>query len=459
MATLQCCLVGFDAVSVSTVQGLAHLFSEQLAVEWEFRAGLGTPCHLLVCDVDTPAGEQAWRTHGFGFARVLATAGGQGGHTLVLRKPFRGYGPDGLIHVLNEGARMQAERAGPAEPATPAPAAPPPAPAPRRGGWFRSALRSLPRIFTGFTHLPDYGPAPVRAAAPAAAPEPVVPPWQPPPEPVDIPRYRPMPAYAEADADAEPVAMPAGSTALTLRVPEPALVGEVVPHRGRAHSHPGTDLALAPEVVEVNLLTALRRFRSLSQVAVIRFEDVPTICVVSETEMFYSLASLQKMYELPPSSLTPARVTIARNSHQGRKEAQSYYQSGSQSYFVSMPATPLKHLFWVATLRCAGTDELAHYGTGAYRFKMWPDLALLPHEPFHVTWCGLLARQAVTVASLAASTGNTPLQAAVFLSACEELGILERSSSAPTLLIGSEHPSDRNKVFRSFLNRLGFSRP
>ena len=223
-------------------------------------------------------------------------------------------------------------------------------------------------------------------------------------------------------------------------------------------------LATVPETIETDLLTALRRFRSLSQVAVIRFGDMPTICVVSATEMFYSLISLQGLYQAPRSSLTPARVSIARNSHHGRTEAQSCYQSGSQSYFVTMVGAPLKHLFWVATLRCGDAGEVARYAGASFHFKVWPDLVQLPHEGYHVTWCGILARGPVTLAALARSTGHDLQTAAVFLAACDELGILKckdpvHQPVGSRLALTGERSAERAGVFRGLMGHLGFNRP
>ena len=229
------------------------------------------------------------------------------------------------------------------------------------------------------------------------------------------------------------------------------------PQQSRLILRAPSTFSLVTEAVEDNLLTALRRFRSLSQVAVIRFDDLPTICVTSATEMFYSLASLQSLYEVPVVRLTPARVTIARNSHQGRTEAQSYYQSGSQSYFVSLPGAPLKHLFWVAILRCGGEEEVDRYEDAFFRVRVSPEFALLPHERHHVTWCNMLARQPVTLSILAKATGHTRSAAAVFLAACDELGILERQdvNSPAMLAIAGDRAAERSTA-RKLVQSLGF---
>ena len=185
----------------------------------------------------------------------------------------------------------------------------------------------------------------------------------------------------------------------------------------------------------------------------IRCAGIPAICVVPAEKIYYTLAPLQSIDEAFAASPTPMRVTTARSAQQGRIEAEC----------GTAPGAPLQHLFWLASLRCAGAGEVARHEGAAFRLRRWPDLAALPHERHHVPWCGLLARRPLTLAALATATGYEPSVAAAFLAACDELGILERSVATAEADAGARAPEsgkahERKTIFRSFLNRLGFGR-
>lgn len=458
MASHLCCLVGFDAAGLGTVRGMAQLFDAKLSAEWAFQIEASASCDLLVCDIDSRAGAQAWRAAGHATCAIATSSVDVTGR-LVLRKPFRGHGPDGLIHVLNEAARLRLEPIRVPEPASRAPAQPELV-APIARGWAMLLSMFRPASKRAAPAKPDPGPPPEPDAFAAATPV-VEPVSFPPHKPPFVKRNAPM---ASALVEEYPVegARHGASGGLVPYAPLSRLAR--VDAGAPEPVSESFGLATVPETIEADLLAALRRFRSLSQVAVIRFNDMPTICVVSATEMFYSLISLQGLYDAPRSSLTPARVSIARNSHHGRTEAQSYYQSGSQSYFVSMVGAPLKHLFWVAVLRCGDAGEVGRYMDASFHFRVWPDLVQLPHESHHVTWCGMLSRGPVTMAALAKATGHDLQTAAVFLAACDELGILDRKEpayrAAPGVLaLSYERSAERAGVVRSLMNRLGFSRP
>ena len=96
MAPFLCCLVSSDAAAL--------LFNERPSSRWTFQAEMSADCDLPVRDADTQAGSRAWHEADAPSVRAMATASADPAHGLVLRKPLRGPGPDGLIHILNEAA-------------------------------------------------------------------------------------------------------------------------------------------------------------------------------------------------------------------------------------------------------------------------------------------------------------------------------------------------------------------
>ena len=171
------------------------------------------------------------------------------------------------------------------------------------------------------------------------------------------------------------------------------------------------------------------------------------------------LRALPTWLSEPAARPPPAHVTVARTSHYGRVEVQTT-DNGAP---VSAPSFPLKDLFWVATLRCGGADEAAGYRDGAFSLRSWPNLASLPHAPHHIIWCSHLARQPMTAAALSKVTEHDADEAAIFLAACDELGILVRKELPPGLpptspTLTSRAP-EHATVLRSLLNRLGLKRP
>ena len=108
---LLCCLVGFDQAGAGAVRRSAQKSGLQLSAEWTFQTELSGVCDLLICDTDTHAGEKAWRaTAGRIRVRAMATSDADVPDGLLLRKPFQQGEPEGLIHVLNEAARIQSAR-------------------------------------------------------------------------------------------------------------------------------------------------------------------------------------------------------------------------------------------------------------------------------------------------------------------------------------------------------------
>ena len=220
---------------------------------------------------------------------------------------------------------------------------------------------------------------------------------------------------------------------------EEALVGQVMlyaparPQPGHAvetrHKARTAGVAVAmPAAVSRDLLTMLHRAKALSKVVVIRFDALPTLCVVPGIDMVYSLAPLQALFDAPTAELAPSFLTVARNSHHGRTEAQAYRSRATKGHYVTMLDTPLRNLMWVATLRCGTAEEGKRYTDAAYVLQGWPDFSTLPHLPHHMKWCGLLARRPMTATALAAATGHATTSAAVFLAALDELGVLHQKA-------------------------------
>ena len=214
-----------------------------------------------------------------------------------------------------------------------------------------------------------------------------------------------------------------------------------------------------PDAAGSTLLELLRQAKAASQVIVISLRGLPSICAAATIEMCYSFVTLQTLFDSPAEALAPAHVTVSQNSYYGRNAVQPT-QNG---HIVSVPAFPLQNLFWVAVLRCGGAGEAAPYRNGAFKLLAWPDLAGLPHARHHLTWCGLLGRRPTTAAALSAATGHDADEAAIFLAACDEMGILKQGELAPepepASPVESRCTSEHVTVFRGILKRLGFQRP
>lgn len=80
MATLVCGLAGFDRQGEQVVRSLATLFRPKLLASWSVDPQPSAP-DLLLCDIDTPAGGQAWqdaRARGIACAAATAAPGQPG---------------------------------------------------------------------------------------------------------------------------------------------------------------------------------------------------------------------------------------------------------------------------------------------------------------------------------------------------------------------------------------------
>ncbi len=198
--------------------------------------------------------------------------------------------------------------------------------------------------------------------------------------------------------------------------------------------------------------------RAASQVIVVHLRGLPAICAAPTIEMGYSFTTLQAMFDSPAEALVPVHVSVAQNSYYGRNAVQPAHNG----LRVSVPGFPLRNLFWVVVIRCGGAEEAARYRHGTFKLQAMPDLPGLPHARQHITWCGLLGRRAMTAAALARATGHDAEEAALFLAACDELGILKCKELPPELLpaltAASSHGFGHAATLRGIRNRLGSHR-
>ena len=448
MAKLRCDLAGFDASDASQIESLAGLMRSHLSADWSFSMAGADGCDLLLCDVDSATGAAAWqRSATRGGARAAATSGFLTSGGLTLNKPVQLHGPGGIVHVLNEAAQLGKALAAPSLP-TSGPVARGAAPSAKPGG-LRSMLRALPTWLSRpaasptVSHMLHVPPAPASAfsveyeAGPAQHTHGVLVPHTP----------------TESHAADPGLDMPApGATAVVdLHEPEqqPTSTG----------SDPMAGDGAYPDAAGSTLLELLRQAKTASQVIVISLRGLPSVCAAATIETCCSFATLQAWFDSPAEALAPAHVSVAQNSYYGRNAVQPT-QSG---HVVSVPAFPLQSLLWVAVLRCSGAGEAARYRDGAFKLLAWPDLASLPHARHHLTWCGLLGCRPITAAALSSATGHDAEEAAIFLAACEELGILQQCELASEPEAASPGQSRRASehvtVFRSILKRLGLQRP
>lgn len=424
IAMLHCCLAGFDADEALDIERLAAQVKPQLSAAWSFSAAHADACDLLLCNLDAAPGGAAW-LDGAHRAKVCAAATFDPAvpDRLTLRRPVRAHGADGLVHVLNSAAQSGSPAASTGQVAGAAPA-------PVRPGRLRSLLRAL---FGWWPRPAAHSPAPSvpQATEAEVSPDPV----EEAAEPlllrdagILLPSRLPPGRAAAPGVAARETAAAGGLTVLP-----PA--GRRVP---RAPPMPGRG-TIVLDAMGCDLLTLLRRSRAASQVIVFRLDGIPAICAAPLNETCYTLASLQAVYDSPDDALVPGYVTVAQNSYYGRTAV----QGGAGRHIVTIPDLPLKHLFWVAVLRCGGSEEIARYGEGAFSLPVRPDFASLPHARHHIAWCGLLGRKAMTAVALGAATGHDAGEAAIFLAACDELGLLQRKGLPAGLTLGSSADRDR----------------
>lgn len=460
MAKLHCCLAGFSAEDALEIEDLAGLLQPQLSTIWAFGPPHADACDLLVCDLDSASGAAAWRDRGLrSTVRAAATSGAAVFGGLILHKPLQAHGPNGLLHLLSEATGrilipstnsdpahpdMAAPDAAASEAAAPIPTSTAPGASPAaRPGWLRSLLRAIRGWFgTSAPQTAATEPARTRVPSYPDRPAPEVSQRSADTQAVHTPERRLMGEQVRA----APASVQAGSLAV---LPGRRMTSQAVPGMRR-----GT---VVLDGMGCDLLGLLRRSRAASQVIVFRLDGVPAICAAPTNEMCYTLATLKSVFEVPEEALVPAYVTVAQNSYYGRMEV----QAGASRHPVSIPGIPLRYLFWVAVLRCGGVDEIASYRDGTFSFSGWPDLANLPHERHHFTWCGLLSHRAMTAAALAKATRHDADEAAIFLAACDELGVLKRKGlpAGLTLSAPAGHGPERAVPVRATMHRLGLARP
>ncbi len=438
MAKLHCCLAGFDDEVALQIEGMAGLLHAYLTAEWSFGDAESGRCDLLLCDIGSARGAAAWQ-EGKALGRICAAATGPGvpAGGLVLLKPLRLHGPGGLVQVLNEAEQVGATPAMESIMAS-TPAAPPvpprrtPSPGPRKTGRLWSVLRAIASWFAARPPHPASRAAPAQPAhslakdawayAMADADIPAAPVREAAPAPAPVPRHVPGQALVATGRDLARMPEAPRPEQARGQAPEQAL-------RVRRPSPVATGHAVVLDAMGCDLLALLRRAKAASQVIVVRLVGIPGICVDPQMESAYTFATLQAVFDGADAAVPPDRVVVASNSYYGRMELNPTYQGR----LVSVPDVPLKHLLWVAVLRCGGAEEAARFRDGAFRMVGWPDFSTLPHVRHHVAWSGLLKRRPTTAAALAKAAGTGTDEAALFLAACDELGVLDRKELTPAL--------------------------
>jgi hypothetical protein len=444
MAKLHCFLAGFTASDALDIENLARLTRRRLSAEWSFTMTGGDSYDLLLCDIDSAAGAAAWqRSATRGGARAAATLGFLSSGGLTLNKPVQVHGPGGIVHVLNEAAQLGKALAMPSLPGAAAQGGARP-----KLGWVRSFFRTV---------LAWLSKRPVRSPISHTVQTPEMPgsvflvddDAEPAPRTYDI--LLPHTPAQSRTADREPDARSQGGTAV-MELDRP----KRQPASRSASAAAGT--VVVPGAAGCNLLHLLRQARAASQVIVVHLRGLPAICAAPTIEMGYSFTTLQVMFDSPTEALVPAHVSVAQNSYYGRNAVQPAHNGPR----VSVPGFPLRNLFWVVVLRCGGTEEAARYRHGTFKLQAMPDLPGLPHARQHITWCGLLGRRAMTAAALAKATGHDADEAALFLAACDELGILKCKELPPELVPALTAPSSHGfghaASLRGIRNRLGLHR-
>lgn len=446
MAKLHCSLAGFNASDALDIENLARLTRSRLSAEWSFTMTGGDNCDLLLCDIDSAAGAAAWqRSAAHGGARAAATIGFMTPGGLTLNKPVQAHGSGGIVHVLNEAAQLGKAFATPSLPVSGAAAHGGARP---KLGWLRSFFRSVlawmsrraanPAV-SHVVHMPE---APGSAflyddgAEPAQHRYGIL--------------FPPTPAQSRT-ADSDHDAPSQGGTAV-MELDRPTRR----PASRTASATAGT--VVVPGAAGCDLLNLLRQARAASQVIVVHLRGLPAICAAPTIEMGYSFATLQTLFDSPVEALAPAHVSVAQNSYYGRNAVRPAHNGP----LVSVPGFPFRNLFWVAVLRCGGKEEAARYRNGTFKLQAIPDLPGLPHARQHATWCGLLGRRAMTAAALAKATGHDTDEAALFLAACDELGILKCKELPPELVPAltdaSNYASGHAAGLRGVRNWLGSRR-
>lgn len=466
--------MGFRRADRQIIETLLSMFRQKLDVPWVLDAGPAAGCALVLCDIDSSLGREAWNAgapSGAMLAKVTSGFGHQG--NLVLRRPLRGHGPQGLVHVFNLAS---AERTGrpPSEGQTmppgadqPGPAAPPP---------IAASAYVPPPVPQGLAPPPAWPASTPPPAVPdlisppamlASTPSPVTPDPAPPPA-----SAAPAVAVAMPHAPAQPAAVPsfalppvAPSTgSLAALRPTPAATQDEKPSRkGTEKVSDEDDLLDAMHRMrfrsrgipmrEVGLLAALRPVMAMQHSAVLTLPGLPALCLSPRDRAYSSEASAADIARALTSALIPVRVVPYGDPEEAREAA---------GILDGIPRS-IDQLTWLACVRCPDDDTTRHESS-VYRLRRWPDLGQVPHEPHHLRWCGVLSRQPSTMRALAAATGSQPRDVAAFLDACAELQILEgrpatqaelESITVPEVSQQAKQVRERISLLRTILTKLG----
>ncbi len=87
---------------------------------------------------------------------------------------------------------------------------------------------------------------------------------------------------------------------------------------------------------------------------------------------------------------------------------------------------PLEELRWLTGLVSGAGESLGAWDPREpVRLKQWPNFASLPHRQFHLKMAAMLTAETALAGALAKACEAAPGDAADFLNACAEIGILE----------------------------------
>jgi hypothetical protein len=98
---------------------------------------------------------------------------------------------------------------------------------------------------------------------------------------------------------------------------------------------------------------------------------------------------------------------------------------------------PLEELRWLTGLVSGSGESLGAWDPREpVRLREWPNFASLPNRQFHLKMAAMLTADAATAAALAEACEVAPGDAADFLNACAEIGILETQAAVGGLKRG-----------------------
>ena len=93
---------------------------------------------------------------------------------------------------------------------------------------------------------------------------------------------------------------------------------------------------------------------------------------------------------------------------------------------------PLEELLWLTGLFAGAGQSLGAWDPREpVRLRRWPNFALLPHRQFHLKMAAILTADGALVGALAEASEAATGDAADFLNACAEIGILQTRTTSP----------------------------